>query len=73
MVKIGGLWKRQGKNGDFLAGKLGTANLMIFKNTKKRNAQDPDYSIMVAEPENKGYNQPLGRNEEEPPIPENEF
>lgn len=49
MIKLGGLWKRTGKNGTFLAGKLGDASIMIFPNNKKTAPNQPDYTIFIAE------------------------
>lgn len=49
MIKIGALYKRQGKNGEFLAGKFGDASIMIFPNKNKTDVKQPDYEIIIAE------------------------
>lgn len=50
MVKLGGLWLKEGKNGKFMSGKLGSANIMIFPNKNKKTDKHPDYEIVVASP-----------------------
>lgn len=50
MIKIGGLWLKEGKKGKFFSGKFGNANVLIFKNTNKKEAKHPDYEIFIAEP-----------------------
>ena len=48
LVKITGLWKKQDKNGnDFFVGSIGSATIMIFKNTNKENENHPDYILNV--------------------------
>jgi len=50
MVKLTGLWKRQGKDGEtFLTGNVGMGRFMILPNKYKRNEKDPDYHLLVAE------------------------
>lgn len=51
MVRLTGLWKnKSGKGTDYLGGKLGAANILIFKNTKKQGEKDPDYIMYAAQP-----------------------
>ncbi len=47
MIKLCGLWKRQGRNGGFLAGKLGDTSILVFENKKKRSADQPDYEVVL--------------------------
>lgn len=49
MIEIGALWKKEGEKGPFLAGQLNNASIMIFPNTQKNAANQPDYRIMIAE------------------------
>lgn len=49
MIKIASLWKRQGAKGQFLAGKIGDASIMIFPNTQKNQPNQPDYNVFIAE------------------------
>jgi hypothetical protein len=50
MIKIAGLWKRQGKAGDFLAGKLSDGvSIMVFPNKKKTAASQPDFELVIGE------------------------
>lgn len=63
LKSVGSLWKGQSKNGTMLSGVislglLGEINLMVFPNTNKKKATDPDYfcSIKV---EDKEENIPL--------------
>lgn len=50
MIKIGELYKRQGKNGEFLVGKFGEGvSIMIFPNKNKKAPRDCDYEMVIAE------------------------
>lgn len=50
MVKIAGLWKKQGANGEFLVGPLSqTTSIMIFPNKNKNSANQPDFEVVIAE------------------------
>lgn len=49
MIEIGGLWKKMGKNGEYFTGTLGSATLLVFPNTKKTAANQPDFRVMIAE------------------------
>lgn len=50
MIKLAGLWKRTGQNGDFLAGKLSDGtSLLIFPNKNKQNANQPDFEAVIAQ------------------------
>lgn len=50
MIKIGALWKKNGKNGEYLSGEVEINNqkarILVFKNTKNKDAQ-PDYTIFI--------------------------
>jgi hypothetical protein len=55
MVKIASLWKRQGKNGEFLAGKLSDGvSIMIFPNRKKAAPNQPDFEMVIVEDKPRG-------------------
>jgi hypothetical protein len=43
LLKLTGLWKGKTDKGTFLAGKLGVARLLIFKNNRKQKDNEPDY------------------------------
>jgi len=49
---IGALWLKNGKNGQFLTGKIKINDedlkIVIFKNTYKTKETQPDYSILKA-------------------------
>lgn len=53
LKSVGSLWKGQCKNGTMLSGFISVGvlgndiNLMIFPNSNKKNANDPDYFISV--------------------------
>lgn len=54
LKKIGVLWRKTGKDKDFLSGTLdlsvfGKANIMVFENTKKKSEKSPDYTIQLAQ------------------------
>jgi len=50
-IKIGGLWKKEGKDGTvFYQGGLSySSNLLLFKNKFKRSERDPDLLLYVAQ------------------------
>ena len=50
-VKIGGLWKKESKDGTvFYQGNLSySSNILIFKNKFKRNERDPDLLLYIAQ------------------------
>ncbi len=50
MVKLTGLWKlKTAKGQTFLAGQLGVAKVLIFKNGSKRSDKEPDYNLYIDE------------------------
>jgi len=50
MVKVAGLWLREGKKGKFFAGTLGGASILVMKNRfKKEGDNKPDYEVYIAE------------------------
>ncbi len=54
MIELTGLWEKKDKNGNtFFSGKIGRANVFIFKNTQKEKENQPDYRLMVGEPKKK--------------------
>ena len=54
-IKIGGLWKKEGKDGTvFYQGGLSySSNLLIFKNKFKRSERDPDLILYISEKKKK--------------------
>jgi hypothetical protein len=49
-VQIMGLWKAQGRNGEYLRGKLGTAMVWVFPNDRKQPGENtPDYRVFISE------------------------
>lgn len=50
LVKIGALWKAKEDSKAALTGKLGDANLIIFKNGYKEESKHPDYIVYVSNP-----------------------
>jgi len=58
MVKIGALWKAREGSKAVLSGKIGDANLLVFKNNfKKEGSKQPDYIVYVAESKKKSQAQ----------------
>ena len=54
MIKITGLWKKEGKNGVFYAGSLGYgAQVLVFQNKYKKGENDPDLQMFIAEKQEK--------------------
>ena len=54
IIGITGLWKQTDANGRvYLAGSLGFAKILIFRNEKKENERQPDYRFCIAESEKK--------------------
>jgi len=64
-IKLSGLWSNQTQSGDsYLSGSLGSAKLLIFKNTfKEEGSNQPDYNLYLAPVEKKEEAQ-----EELPPM-----
>ena len=54
MIKLTGLWANKDKNGNMvLSGYLGSARLVIFTNTYKKDHKQPDYIAYVDEQKQK--------------------
>lgn len=53
MVKLCGLWLKASKDGNtFMTGKSGKespSSFLIFKNTRRRGPNDPDYELFIGE------------------------
>jgi hypothetical protein len=48
MLRLCGLWKSTSKRGGaYLSGRLGSAKMMLFKNSQKRTDKDPDYFVCL--------------------------
>ena len=51
IIKIGALWSGKTKNGDpCFTGKMGDAQLLVFRNKFKEQPKQPDYIVYVAKP-----------------------
>ena len=53
LIKLTGLWQRErrGNPGNtYLVGRLGAAKILVFKNNRKENPDDPDFNIFLTEP-----------------------
>ena len=62
LVRASGLWLKDGKAGKFFSGEVDKpipagARVFVFRNDKKENDKQPDYTLCFAEPEPEG-NQP---------------
>lgn len=54
MVRIGGMWKNETKQGKtYLAGSFGGARLMVFPNGYKEKDSDPDYVLCISQSQSK--------------------
>lgn len=56
LVKVGGLWIKEGKNGKYMHGPIDAAipagaRLFVFKNGFKETEKHPDYVLQYAPPE----------------------
>lgn len=50
MVKIGGLWLKDGEKGRYMTGSLNeTSQLFVYKNDYKESDNHPDYIVYIAE------------------------
>ena len=54
LVRASGLWLKDGKSGKFFSGKVDTAipagaAVFVFRNDKKENDKQPDYTLCFAE------------------------
>lgn len=50
MIDLLALWKKEGKNGPYLSGKLGNNTVMVFPNKNKKTDKHPDYRVVIAPP-----------------------
>lgn len=65
--ELGGLWIRQGRSGDFLSGKIGDQEVVIFPNAyKKPGERTPDWRVYKSQPREGGG---APRQEYLPPSP----
>ena len=53
MRRIGALWLKDGQKGKFMSGNIEIGdrkiNILIFRNTRKKENRHPDYNIMIQE------------------------
>lgn len=52
MKRVGALWIKQGKDGEFYSGTLelgalGDVNVMVFPNTRKEKDTEPDFAVCL--------------------------
>lgn len=67
MLQLGGLWVNESKKGNkYMSGYLGNLSLKIFRNTFKKNDNEPDYVMYLAE---KPYNTDSNDTKNEDDIP----
>lgn len=62
LIQLTGLWAKKDKKGrTFLSGRLGNADIVIFRNDyKKEGSKEPDYRIYLSEHEfEKKFSDPL--------------
>ena len=53
LIKLTGLWEhtRRGNPGNtYWVGRLGAAKILVFKNNRKEDPDDPDFNIFLTEP-----------------------
>lgn len=54
LVRLTGLWVNESKDGKkYMAGNLGMARVMVFKNDHKEKDSDPDYVLLLGAKENR--------------------
>jgi len=79
LVKLGVLWKNTSSKGmTYLKGKMGDADLVVFKTEQKdkKSEKSPDYTVYVSTPQKKqdsqgqsqGYQQNQGNDYGSPPV-----
>lgn len=68
MIRLTGLWINKNDEGKtHMAGNVGGARLLIFKNERKRDGKnDPDYYLCIAENKKREDNGSGGGNEDIP-------
>lgn len=62
LVRISGLWIKEGRHGQYFAGKTDQdipsgSRIIIFHNTKKTREAEPDFTLMISvdEPQQESY------------------
>ena len=69
MIPISGLWKSTDKKGnEYFSGYLGSAKLLVFKNTFKKEDKHPDFVIYVAENKKQEEKKDSWKDEEQGPA-----
>jgi hypothetical protein len=63
LIKLCGLWERVRRGNTeeghfYLAGRLGNAKILAFKNNSKQGPEDPDWNVFVTEPSRPRQNRP---------------
>jgi len=72
--EIGALWKKVGKAGTFLTGKINGEPVIIFSNKNKKNENQPDYRVYISQSngggsaprQNNNYSRPRQQPRNEP-------
>lgn len=50
-VRLMGLWETPSPQGLILKGKIGTAEVLVFRNSRKNKPNDPDFLVYLQEQE----------------------
>lgn len=50
MLKLTGLWEKQGQRGKILVGKLNGLEVVIYENDRKTKDNQPDWNMYLKEP-----------------------
>ncbi len=67
MIKLTGLWKKEGKDGVFYSGKLSyNTNILLFPNKYKQSEKDPALILFIAKAEKKEKSKPEVEEDEIP-------
>ena len=53
MIKLTGMWRNEGKNGEYFSGSLGSGKVLLFENKYKRKDTDPSHILYLAEKQDK--------------------
>lgn len=51
LVEIGAAWRKEGAKGEYFSASIGGVKVLLFPNTFKKAANQPDFRIMTDDPE----------------------